>query len=443
MANQWYYSKNNQRQGPISAEQLKQLATSGQLQPSDLVWKEGMGQWVEGRKIKGLFPAPVTPSPQSPPNIPQAGAVPQQWYYVKNGQRQGPASTDQIKQLLASGQLQPSDLAWKEGMSQWVAAGTITELSQAQAKSSPQLPPSVPAVPSSPSAPGTTAAPALWNPQAAGLWSVLFTWAFGAFLLAKNWKALGNEARVKRCMFWFYGYFPLIPAFAVLYYLMKRAAATADLAEHSSYAVLSQATWSSTQWFLGFLAALLIPMFVWAFLEVNPQAKFVKEHFGNQYPRRGWLAPLGIAAGLIYLVPIFVGALIGGVIAGFNQEQQVVINNGERPYVLPLTDGGTITFAEHVDPKTFQAAHEGTTFSTGWVAMVVRGTAAFGDSKLVFSQRKHGEAGWSILSEDAVSPQWNIMAKPVLLSEPGDYEIRAATSQGKTVAEGLVHITTK
>ena len=127
MENQWYYTKNNQQQGPVSPEQLKQLAASGQLQPSDLVWKEGMGQWVEGRKIKGLFSAPAAPNPQSPPNVPQAGAVPQQWYYVKNGQRQGPVSTDQIKQLLASGQLQPSDLAWKEGMSQWVAAQAVGE----------------------------------------------------------------------------------------------------------------------------------------------------------------------------------------------------------------------------------------------------------------------------------------------------------------------------
>jgi hypothetical protein len=53
---EWHYSKNNQQQGPVSAEQLKQLAASGQLNPSDLVWKEGMGQWTEARKIKGLFP---------------------------------------------------------------------------------------------------------------------------------------------------------------------------------------------------------------------------------------------------------------------------------------------------------------------------------------------------------------------------------------------------
>jgi hypothetical protein len=297
------------------------------LQPNDLVWKEGMSQRVEGRKIKGLFPAaPITPSPQSPPNIPQAGAVPQQWYYVKNGQRQGPVSTDQIKQLLASGSLQPSDLVWKEGMSQWTAASTIKELLPAPAMPSPQVPPPVPTVSNIPPIPATavtadqssllgqpTAAPALWNPQAAGFWSVVFTWAFGAFLLAKNWKALGNEARAKRCMFWFYGYFPCLPGFALLGYLMEHASAAADLAESkSSFAVQSQAEWAHVRWFLAWFAAVLIPMFVWAFFELNPQAKFVKEHFGNQYPRKSWLAPLGIAAGLACALLVLVGAVAGG-----------------------------------------------------------------------------------------------------------------------------------
>ena len=64
---QWYYSKNNQRQGPVSSEQLKQLAATGQLQPSDLVWKEGMAQWAAASSIKGLFAAPAAPPP---PNFP-------------------------------------------------------------------------------------------------------------------------------------------------------------------------------------------------------------------------------------------------------------------------------------------------------------------------------------------------------------------------------------
>ena len=45
MAEQWYYAKGGQQLGPVNAEGLKQLAAAGQLQPSDLVWREGMAAW--------------------------------------------------------------------------------------------------------------------------------------------------------------------------------------------------------------------------------------------------------------------------------------------------------------------------------------------------------------------------------------------------------------
>lgn len=76
MASQWYYSKGGQREGPVPSEQLKELAASGQLAPTDLVWKEGMAQWVEASKIKGLYPAPTEPNPQSPPPIPLSPQCP-------------------------------------------------------------------------------------------------------------------------------------------------------------------------------------------------------------------------------------------------------------------------------------------------------------------------------------------------------------------------------
>lgn len=68
---QWHYSKDGQQQGPVSPEQLKQLAATGELQPTDLVWKEGMSQWVAASSIKSLFAAPSLPTPpMSPPTVP-------------------------------------------------------------------------------------------------------------------------------------------------------------------------------------------------------------------------------------------------------------------------------------------------------------------------------------------------------------------------------------
>lgn len=55
MASQWYYGKDGQRLGPVSSSQLKELAASGTIRPTDLVWKQGMSSWAEAHNVQGLF----------------------------------------------------------------------------------------------------------------------------------------------------------------------------------------------------------------------------------------------------------------------------------------------------------------------------------------------------------------------------------------------------
>src|SRR5262245_38062598 len=43
-ATDWYYLRNNQKVGPFSVVQLQQLLAAGQLQPTDMVWRQGMPQ---------------------------------------------------------------------------------------------------------------------------------------------------------------------------------------------------------------------------------------------------------------------------------------------------------------------------------------------------------------------------------------------------------------
>jgi GYF domain 2 len=53
---EWFYSVGDTRQGPVTEEELKRLAADGKLQRSDLVWKDGMKDWVEARSVEILFP---------------------------------------------------------------------------------------------------------------------------------------------------------------------------------------------------------------------------------------------------------------------------------------------------------------------------------------------------------------------------------------------------
>lgn len=82
MAQEWFYTKNGNKIGPIPPSQLQALAKSGELTPNDMIWKEGMAQWAKASSIKGLFPAsPVTATPPippaSPPPTPQPPMIPE------------------------------------------------------------------------------------------------------------------------------------------------------------------------------------------------------------------------------------------------------------------------------------------------------------------------------------------------------------------------------
>jgi hypothetical protein len=55
MGDEWFYAKDGQQAGPVTAAQLKQMAATGQVGPNDLVWKQGMAQWAPASQVKGLL----------------------------------------------------------------------------------------------------------------------------------------------------------------------------------------------------------------------------------------------------------------------------------------------------------------------------------------------------------------------------------------------------
>ncbi len=52
----WYYARGESEQGPISSAQIKALAATGALRRDDLVWKEGMENWLPASDVDELFP---------------------------------------------------------------------------------------------------------------------------------------------------------------------------------------------------------------------------------------------------------------------------------------------------------------------------------------------------------------------------------------------------
>ena len=77
-----------------------------------------------------------------------------QWYYSKNFTQLGPVSVDELRAKLASAEVSSTDLAWREGMSDWCPVSSIDELrtpsngqvaGSAMIEGSPYAPPLAPA----------------------------------------------------------------------------------------------------------------------------------------------------------------------------------------------------------------------------------------------------------------------------------------------------------
>lgn len=55
------------------------------------------------------------------------------WYYFQGGSQQGPVGDDQLRGMVASGQLAPSDSVWCNGMANWAPISSVPELAPASA----------------------------------------------------------------------------------------------------------------------------------------------------------------------------------------------------------------------------------------------------------------------------------------------------------------------
>src|SRR6516165_7164523 len=57
----------------------------------------------------------------------------EEWYYTTDGQQTGPVPVTALREMAANGSLKPTDLVWKEGMSQWAPASCTRGLFPAPA----------------------------------------------------------------------------------------------------------------------------------------------------------------------------------------------------------------------------------------------------------------------------------------------------------------------
>jgi hypothetical protein len=64
----WYYSNDGEQLGPVSVEELQQLAGQGIITTESSLWAEGLEDWVRATQVEGLF------GEEAPQEVPVAAA---------------------------------------------------------------------------------------------------------------------------------------------------------------------------------------------------------------------------------------------------------------------------------------------------------------------------------------------------------------------------------
>lgn len=69
----WYYSKDNQQQGPVNEAEIKEMLANGKLNSSTLVWRDGLENWTTAGSIPEFQfrppPLPSAPKAATPPPL--------------------------------------------------------------------------------------------------------------------------------------------------------------------------------------------------------------------------------------------------------------------------------------------------------------------------------------------------------------------------------------
>src|SRR5438270_9218201 len=106
----WYIAREGKKVGPFTSGELRQLALLGLLQPTEMVWTEGLSKWVEASTFPALFP--------------QGGQ--KYWLHV-NGQTRGPYSVEQLRAGVIAREFTLDTPACPENEKEWQPLNKRTE----------------------------------------------------------------------------------------------------------------------------------------------------------------------------------------------------------------------------------------------------------------------------------------------------------------------------
>ena len=154
---QYYYYKNRgQTLGPFDLGQIQQRAKRAQVSNRSEISVDGFS-WQPAQNFPEIFAG----STAAPPSAAMSSAAPAvavveeaaEWYYMLNGEQQGPVTEGQLQQMIGLGNVKDTDHVWKDGMIDWLEIRYVPDLAVQQANT-PQPMTQQPMMPQYPAAVG-------------------------------------------------------------------------------------------------------------------------------------------------------------------------------------------------------------------------------------------------------------------------------------------------
>lgn len=132
MADQWYYRMFGQDFGPVSFNELKQLADLGSISPDDEVRQSSGANWTPASDVAdlGLSAGQTKSAPTAIAELPAPGgaAGANDWYYMFHGVEMGPIGFEEIVEFAQQGQLEANDEVRLGASGKWRRVGSIGRL---------------------------------------------------------------------------------------------------------------------------------------------------------------------------------------------------------------------------------------------------------------------------------------------------------------------------
>ena len=134
---QYYYYKNRgQTLGPFDLGQIQQRAKRAQISNRSEISVDGFS-WQPAQNFPEIFAG----STAAPPSAAMSSAAPAvavveeaaEWYYMLNGEQQGPVTEGQLQQMIGLGNVKDTDHVWKDGMIDWLEIRNVPDLAAQQA----------------------------------------------------------------------------------------------------------------------------------------------------------------------------------------------------------------------------------------------------------------------------------------------------------------------